>query len=56
MSKPTEIVKSCSTCAHYDRPASFGNDICNLYNKYCLTARIHCKMECWQKKSKKDSK
>jgi len=44
--------KNCSNCKHFSRPHFHGSDVCNLYNKYTVAARIHCKMECWEKKPK----
>lgn len=54
MPKETET-KACHNCTHY-QVGHGGNTICNLYNKYCLAARIHCKMECWEKKAKEKVK
>jgi hypothetical protein len=49
--------KNCSNCNHHQIVMG-GNSVCNLYNKYCISAKIHCKMECWEKlpKQKKTTK
>ncbi len=42
--------KTCGGCKHHTQ--TYGNSVCNLYNKYTVAARIHCKMECWGEKPK----
>ena len=49
-------VKNYVNCKHKSKADYWSSDVCNLYNKYCVAARIHCKMECWQKKPKEKVK
>jgi len=49
-------IKTCSGCKHFSRPHYHGSDVCNLYNKYTVAARIQCKMECWEAKPKESVK
>lgn len=44
--------KNCGNCKHQSKMDYWSSDVCNLYNKYCVAARIQCKMECWEKKPK----
>lgn len=48
-------VKSCNNCEHYQMLHG-ANPVCNLYNKYTIAARIHCKMESWEKEQKESVK
>jgi len=49
----TKTIKTCCNCKHKNEKGYNDNDVCNLYNKYTVAARILCKMECWEKKPKK---